>query len=137
MDSGAANNVIPRRMIAKRFKIRSSPGSRRGAHYVAANNGKIPNEGEFDFEFKTTEGQDKSVVFQVAEVNKALGSISHFVDEYYKVIFDKDIKTGVDMSMMINKETGEVTRFRRQRNIWILDAIVEVEDTQEPFHRHA
>ena len=51
MDSGAARNVMPRKMVRDQSRIRPSEGSRRGAHYVAANNGRIPNEGEFDFVF--------------------------------------------------------------------------------------
>ena len=43
VDSGAANNVMPKRMIRDKSKIRPSPGSRRGAHFVAANDGIIPN----------------------------------------------------------------------------------------------
>ena len=135
MDSGAANNVMPKRMVVNKNRIRPSPGSLRNAHYIAANNGKIPNEGEFDFEFTTTEGQEKSICFQVAEVNKALGSISYMVDHQYRIIFDKDEKTGTDLSLMIHKPTGVTTRFRRQRNVWILDAIIEVDD--QSFRRHA
>ncbi len=138
VDSGAANNVMPRRMIRDRSKIRPSPGSRRGAHFVAANDGRIPNEGEIDFAFKTTEGHERIFVFQVAETNKPLGAASYFVDEGFRVVFDKDMKTGVDLSMMLNKATGEVTRFRRDRNIWVMDAIIEDEIPHEcHFHRHA
>ena len=61
---------------------------------------------------------------QIAEVNKALGSISYMVDKGYKVIFDKCDKTGRDISMMVHKQTGVATRFRRERNIWVLDAFV-------------
>ena len=139
VDSGAANNVMPKRMTRDRSKIRPSPGSKRGAHFVAANDGRIPNEGEIDFIFKTTEGQLQSFVFQVAETNKPLGAASYFVDNGFRVIFDKDMKTGTDLSMMVNKATGEVTRFRRDRNIWVLDAIVEDEIAPPAchFHRHA
>ena len=57
MDSGAGNNVMPRRMVIKKSEIRESEGSRRGVHYVAANDGRIPNEGEYDLKFSTVEGQ--------------------------------------------------------------------------------
>ena len=33
--------------------------------------------------------------------------------------------TGEDMPYMIFKPTKEVYRFRRERNIWILDAVVD------------
>ena len=76
MDSGAAHNVMPRRMVRDQSNIRPSEGSRRGAHYVAANDGRIPNEGEYDFSFSTAEGTPEVMTFQIAEVKKALGSIS-------------------------------------------------------------
>ena len=136
MDSGAGDNVMPKRMVRKPWKIRPSVGSRNSMHYVAANNGRIPNEGEYDFEFQTNEGVDEEMTFQIAEVNKALGSISYLVDRNYRVTFDKDMKTGKDISFMLNKGTHQVMRFRRERNIWVLDAIVEVENNEpEGFAR--
>ena len=138
VDPGAANNVMPRRMVRNKAKIRPSPSSRRGVNYVAANNGRIPNEGEVDFKFTTMEGNDEQFVIQIAEVNKALGSVSYLVDQGYRVTFDKDLKTGRDISFMLNKKTNVMSRFRRERNIWILDAFVEAdESTGESFHRQA
>ena len=42
-------------------KIRPSDASRAGVHYVAANNGRIRNAGEVDFEFNTSSGDMKSM----------------------------------------------------------------------------
>ena len=70
-------------------------------------------------------------------MNKALGAVSHLVDDGYRVIFDKDEKTGHDLSMMIHKKTGVTSRFRRERNVWILDVLVDAEDSDDDFHRHA
>ena len=137
MDSGASANVMPKRMIGKRHKIRPPEGSRRGAHYVAANSGRIPNEGECDFKFYTSEGQEQSLTFQIAEVNKALGSISYLLDRLFRVTFDKDEKTGADISLMLHKPIGVTTRFRRDRNIWVMDAMIDEEDLPEHFHRQA
>ncbi len=137
MDSGAANNVMPRRMVRNKMLIRPSAGSIKRAHYIAANGGKIPNEGEFDFEFKTTDDQKKSLVFQVADVNKALGSISYLVGTGHRVTFDKDMATGKDLSLMYHKESKTAARFRRERNIWVLDALIDAEDEDPSVHRHA
>ena len=128
MDSGAGNSVMPRRMVIKKDEIRESEGSKNGIHYVAANNGRIPNEGEYDLKFNTVEGHEQWLTFQIAEVNKALCSISSLVDEGYKIVFDKNTKTDQDTSYMIHKETGVITRFRRARNVWVLDAFVDVEN---------
>ena len=56
MDSGASANVMPRRMALFQKKIRPSPGSKRGVKYVAADDGIITNEGEYDMHFETKEG---------------------------------------------------------------------------------
>ena len=75
MDSGASANVMPTRMVREPSQIRSSPGSRAGVRYVAANHGTIKNEGEYDANFQTTEGHEEMVTMQIAQVNKALGSV--------------------------------------------------------------
>ena len=124
IDSGAGNCVMPRRMVVDPSTIRESAGSKAGVHYIAANNGRIPNEGECDLSFQTTEGNNEEITFQVAEVNKALGAVSYLVDKGYKVTFEKNMSTGQDMSMMVNKHTGVTSRFRRERNVWVLDAFV-------------
>ena len=136
MDSGAAHNVMPRKMVRDKGQIRPSEGSKRGAHYVAANNGRIPNEGEYDFAFSTSEGAPETMTFQIAEVNKALGSISYLVDHGYRVVFDRDPISGRDMSCMVHKESKRTSRFRRDRNVWILDAVVDSDKiTEAPFQR--
>ena len=61
---------------------------------------------------------------QIAEVNKALGSVSYLVDRGYKIVFDKCERTGRDLSSMVHKKTEVATRFRRERNVWVLDAYV-------------
>ena len=87
----------------------------------------MPNQGEYDFVFSTTEGQQQNLTFKVADVNNALGSVPHLVGIGYRVIVDKDSQSGLDVSVMINKGTNEHTKFRRDRNVWVLDAIVEAE----------
>ena len=44
VDSGAVDNVGDPRAFPE-YKLRESDGSRNGLHYLAANNGKIKNEG--------------------------------------------------------------------------------------------
>lgn len=122
MDSRAFANVMPRRTVRKPFQIWSYPGSRAGVRYVAANDGTIRNEGEYDFSFRTIEGHEEMVTRQMSQVNKAMGSVAYFVDRGYQVVFDKDDDTGEDISRMTHKAAGRVSRIRRQRNIWIFDA---------------
>ena len=135
MDSGAHDNVIPRRMLRGRARIRPSAASKAGIHYVAANNGRIANEGEADFAFRTTEGNDLEWTFQVAEVNKALASVSALVDANCRATFDRDEVTKADISFIYNKTTGVSTKLRRERNVWVLDAWIDVKDPDELFAR--
>ena len=65
---------------------------------------------------------EEIVTMQIAQVNKALGSVAYFVDRGYQVVSDKDDETGEDVSRMTHKASGRVSKFRRERNIWILDA---------------
>ena len=126
VDSGAADNVLPRRMIRGRGNvIRASAASRAGVHYVTASANRIPNEGETDLSFVTGDGKNISWLFQVAEVNKVLASVSYLVDAGHRVIFDKDKRTGQDMSVIVNKATGEEIAMRRDNNVWVIDAFVE------------
>ena len=47
------------------------------------------------------------------------------VDDRCRVVFDKDDKTGEDVSHIYDKSSGTMTRMRRTGNTWKLDAIVE------------
>ena len=79
MDSGAADPVMPRRMVRGRGnKIRSSQASRAGVHYVSATANRIRNEGETDRHFDTEDGKKLNCTFQIAEVNKVLASVLSF-----------------------------------------------------------
>ena len=71
VDSGAADPVMPRRMVRRRGNnIRSSQASRAGVHYVSATANRIRNEGETDCHFDTEAGQKLSWTFQIAAVSK-------------------------------------------------------------------
>ena len=87
MDTGAGDNVMPKRMVNK-SKIRPSAGSRRGLNYVAASSRRIPNEGEINFDFESLEGHKETLVLQIA-VNKALGSVAYVVDRAFRVVHDE------------------------------------------------
>ena len=135
VDSGAADPVMPRRMVRGRGnKIRPSAASRAGVHYVSASANRIRNEGETDLHFDTVEGHSLKWTFQVAEVNKVLASVSYLVDHDHRVVFDRDGKTGKDTSFIINKASGETIQMRRDRNVWVIDAFI-TEDGNSSFAR--
>ena len=129
-DSGAGDPVIPRRMINSK-KIRPFAGSKRGSHYVSATDHRIPNVGEIDLEFKTEEGYDESITFQVADVNKPLMSISDRVDKICRVVFDRDDTTGEDLTHIYNKKTKKRMKMKRIGKVWILDCTVTKEFISE------
>ena len=133
LDSGSHHNVMPRRMVKKK-NIRPSPGSRRGMHYIAANEGRIENEGETEFKFETLEGFEENWLFQIAEVNKALAAIADRVDNGYRVVFDTDEETGRDASYLYHKKTKRLIKATRTGNVWVIEAIVNMGDvTDESF----
>ena len=135
VDSGAADNVMPRRMVrGKCNKIRPSKASRAGVHYVTASSDRIANEGETDLKFTTESGVKVDWLFQVAEVNKVLASVSYLVDTGNRVVFDQDEDTGEDISFIINKKTGVSIKMRRDKQVWVVDAYVE-EDITSDFAR--
>ena len=78
----------------------------------------------------TQEGHNETIVFQVAAIKNAFGAVSYLVDNGYQVIFDKDLATGRDLSYMRHKAFGRTTRYRRDRNIWVLDAMIEPDNEE-------
>ena len=102
---------------------------------MAANNGRIKNEGETDFQFRTGGGHEEEWTFQVADVNKALAAVADRVDAGYRVIFDRDEATGADISHMIHKASGKVIRSIRNGNVWTIDAYVNPSHTNLGFGR--
>ena len=108
MDSGVADPVMPRRMLRGRGnKIRSSQASRVGVHYVSAT---------------------------ASRVNKVFVSVSYFVDDNHRVVFDQDLDTSEDISLITNKTDGETIKMRRDRRVWVIDAYIE-EDIEQGFTR--
>ena len=135
VDSGAADPVMPRRMVRGRGnKIRSSKASRVGVHYVSATAERIRNEGETDLHFNTEDGKKLNWIFQIAEVNKVLVSVSYLVDHNHRVVFGQDADTGEDISFITNKTNCEAIKMRRDRNVWVIDAYIE-EDAEQVFTR--
>ena len=135
VDSGAADPVMPRRMVRGRGnKIRPSKVSEAGVHYVSATANRIKNEGEADLHFNTEDGQKLNWTFQIAEVNKVLASVSYLVDHNHCVVFDPDLDIGEDCSFITNKTNGESMKMRRDRNVWVIDAFID-DDTGQGFTR--
>ena len=54
------------------------------------------------------------------------------VDHRHRVVFDQD-EAGKDMSYMLHKPSGDIFKLRRERNVWVLDAMVEEDEDIEDF----
>ena len=72
---------------------------------------------------------------QIAAVNKVLGSGAYMVDHAFRMVYDKDMETGEDMSYMMHKPSKRAFRFRREKNVWILDAVVSSKTVVGGFSR--
>ena len=83
---------------------------------------------------ETAAGQKLNMIFQITE---ALGSVARFVDRCYRVVYDKNEVTGEDLSYMVHKPTKTVYRFSRDRNVWVLDALVDIAEIYGDFSRPA
>ena len=81
--------------------------------YVAAGNERIKNEGEITFDFESVEGHKESFVFQIAAVNKALGSGAYMVDHAFRVVYDRDMETNEDPSYIIHKPIKRAFQFQK------------------------
>ena len=76
-------------------------------------------------EFTTVEeGHEGSQVFQVADVNKALMSLSDRVDNRNRIVFDQDDETGEDLTHIYDKKLKKKMKLKRVGKVWILDVTV-------------
>ena len=115
---------MPARMVNPSL-IRPSAGSKRGLHYVSATDHRIPNMGEVDMNFMTVEeGIESTIVFQVADVNKPLMSLSDRVDNSCRLVFDQDDETGEDLTHMYDKKSKKKMKLKRVGKVWVLDCTV-------------
>ncbi len=112
-DSGAGNHIISKLDIGTYDKrVEPSPASRAGKGFVAANDHRIPNEGQVSLRLQGEGPVDEVVnsVFQVAEVNRPLMSIGRICDQGHRVMFDSD------RAEVICKRTGKVVMVFKRKN---------------------
>ena len=113
VDSGAADTVA-NGDVAPTCKTVSSEGSRNGVKYVAAAGKVISNEGEKNVKTQTEEGHLCAIKIQIAQVNKALLSVSKICDAGHEVTFNKD------GGQIVHQSTGQVVKFRRVAGVYRL-----------------
>jgi hypothetical protein len=127
-DTGACDTVIPKAM-APLIPVVPSLQSQRGMEYEIANGDSIPNLGEKRCEM-WTEGatKPKSIAMQVADVHKALLSLSRCADMGFESRF------GSHFGCLYDTETGEVVPLQRRGNLYVLRAWIRAAPAS-PFGR--
>ena len=123
IDSGAGETVIPKHWFMAHPTVPSA-GSMAEALYTSADGTKVDNEGQTELLMCTPDGKSaRKMTFQVAKVNKALGSAGQMVDSQHRVVFDCD-DYGRDISFIENKATRERIWLRRENGVYVLDMLV-------------
>ena len=104
--------------------------SKRGMEYEVASGEGIPNFGEKRC-LMMTEDSDimKKVVFQCADVHKALLSVSHVADLGYDCTLSKL------RGWLTDTETGEQVPLHRRGNLYFMRAWVRPEPNDKGFGR--
>ena len=127
-DTGACDTVIPKDM-APSIPIVPSLQSQRGMEYEIANGDSIPNLGEKRCEL-CTEGSShsKAIAMQVADVHKALLSLSRCADMGFESRF------GSHFGCLLDTATGEVIPLQRRGNLYVLRAWIRAAPAS-PFGR--
>ena len=121
VDSGACDTVMPATM-AQHIKVLESPESKVGNKYEAANGNPLDNLGERICRLSTDGTSENRVMrFQVADVNKAMLSITIIADMGYECLLGKQGGYPLDT---VN---GERIPIERRGNLytmklWIKDA---------------
>ena len=116
VDSGAGESVAPPHE-ADKFPIVETQASRDGTYYVAATGDRVYNEGEKRITCMTPEGHQHSWMFQMAEVNKVLASVSRICESgQEKVVFQKN------NSYIENLATGRKTHMKERNDVYVIEA---------------
>lgn len=122
VDSGAEETVAPPGLLPGR--VTESAMQRAGGRYRAANGARIPNLGQQTVSFRTAEGHDCSLRFQVAGVERPLVSVSQLGRTGHKVEF------GADGGSIVHQETGRRIHLARVGGVYLLK--MRVRDLRSP-----
>ena len=128
IDSGACDIVMPLSMCSE-IPVQESERQRERMEYEVANGETIPNEGERRCLLMTIGAHvPKKIVFQVADVHKALLSITRVADAGYECHLNN---VG---GYLLDTYTGEKVPITRKGNLYVMKAWVR-EDRAPAFGR--
>ena len=118
VDSGAVDNVGDPRAFPE-YKLRESEGSRNGLHYLAANNGKIKNEGELNLSCRSSEWMPFQRKMHGAEVSRPILTVIRRTES------GKDIISEKNGGYIRDTQRGVTTTFRRNSCIYVMGVWVK------------
>ena len=113
-DSGAGDHVAAAELVGAHLVVPSA-GSRNGRHFVAANGDRMRNRGEAKLKLNDPKaGTTLHSTFQVADVTRALYSVSKMCDEGCQVTFTASEGT-------VTKDGKVVARFVREGGLYVAE----------------
>ena len=89
VDSGAAMSIAPPSM-ATGVAIEESEMSRKGQSFIAADQGRIENQGQQSIHITTNEGREGLTRVQIGDVNRPLMAVSQMCDAGNYVLFTSE-----------------------------------------------
>ena len=123
IDSGAGETVMPKTWL-QNYPVEESTGSCQGEFYHTADGSRVYNEGQKRVTVSTQDGRnERAMTFQIADVDKALGSVRQIVKKNNRVVFDQNA-AGEDVSYIQNKQTYETMPLRVENGVYVLDLVV-------------
>jgi hypothetical protein len=128
VDSGASENVLSP-LHAKGCRTVPSAGSISGVQYISASLGVMDNMVEKHVRVETSEGHTCTMNMQVADVQKALMSVSKICDAGHHVVFTK---TG---GKIVHLESGQEISFVRKNDVYKLPLKVVGDGSMSGFTR--
>jgi hypothetical protein len=129
VDSGAVHSVTPPGVFPG--PTVSSPWSRAGRGYRAANGTGIKNLGQVAVRFCTAEGDRCAIPFQVAEVDQPLLSVAHLTSAGNRV------ELGHASGRVVNLTTGRAIALERRGGVYIMRMFLADGAEPAPFRRQA
>ena len=126
VDSGACDTVMPLSLCAE-IPLQESDQQRSGLEYEVANGASIRNEGERRCLMMTRNARGpKNITFQVADVHKALLSITRAADAGY------ECHLNARGGFLLDVYTGEKIPIARKGNLYVMRAWVKEAPEYKP-----
>ena len=119
VDSGAAESVAPPD-AANTFPLVETQATKDGLYYISATGDRVYNEGERRVTVTMPDGHQQSMMYQVAEVNKVLASVSRICEGgRERVVFEKN------NNYIENIQTGRRTHMKENNGVYIIEAWID------------